>query len=273
MPSSEVVPMRPSLLLSFLSALLSTGCDGEKEEGSDEAWLAADDDGDGLANGEEEEIGTDPASADSDGDGYQDPWEVTEGSDPTDAEDVIYQGGWPYQPDKDSFEDADNTVEDTPWVGMKVPRIQGWDQYGDMVDLYDFAGIDRPLLIDISAYWCGPCKAMSAYITGGADDYGWSEYFPSLPGLIEDGSIQWITFLAENNSWGTPDEDTVANWDEYFPSEHIPVLADDGTYIETVLWFPTFILIDQDMMIVSSEEWDDSRYLEPLFTLEEMYGE
>ncbi len=45
----------------------------------------ADEDGDGLTNGEEEALGTDPYRADTDGDGFSDGAEVAAGSDPLDA--------------------------------------------------------------------------------------------------------------------------------------------------------------------------------------------
>ena len=44
--------------------------------------LSADDDGDGLTNGEERTLGTNPDDRDSDGDGVSDPLEVADGTDP-----------------------------------------------------------------------------------------------------------------------------------------------------------------------------------------------
>ena len=64
--------MRISLLsLTFLTFAACAG--GDKDE-------------DGLTNGEEEELGTDPESADSDGDGLDDGDEVDLGSDPLDED-------------------------------------------------------------------------------------------------------------------------------------------------------------------------------------------
>jgi hypothetical protein len=48
---------------------------------------AADEDGDGLNNGQEKSRGTDPEKADTDGDGYSDKKEVDSGSDPLDSDD------------------------------------------------------------------------------------------------------------------------------------------------------------------------------------------
>ncbi|MFB2825900.1 Ig-like domain-containing protein, partial [Aeromonas veronii] len=49
-------------------------------------------DGDGLSNGEESQLGTDPDKKDSDGDGIDDKTEVDNGSKPTDANDPL-EGG------------------------------------------------------------------------------------------------------------------------------------------------------------------------------------
>ena len=49
---------------------------------------AADEDGDGLTNGEEKSIGTDPEKSDTDGDGFSDKREVDAGSDPLDDNDA-----------------------------------------------------------------------------------------------------------------------------------------------------------------------------------------
>lgn len=48
---------------------------------------AADEDGDGLTNGEEKSIGTDPEKSDTDGDGFSDKREVVAGTDPLDSDD------------------------------------------------------------------------------------------------------------------------------------------------------------------------------------------
>lgn len=121
----------------------------EATTGTDPA--VADTDGDGLSDGDEVETGTDPLATDSDGDTYSDFDEMTEGTDPMDAESRIYTGYWPYNPDKDS-------VEDPGWdtraaEGNAFPHFIGVDQYGEEVDIYDYAMQGRPVVIDLSAEW------------------------------------------------------------------------------------------------------------------------
>jgi hypothetical protein len=49
-------------------------------------WEELDDDSDGILNGEEEELGTDPDNSDSDGDGIPDGEELDAGTDPTNTD-------------------------------------------------------------------------------------------------------------------------------------------------------------------------------------------
>ena len=97
-------------------------------------------------------VGTalDPTT-DSDGDGYTDVEELHAGTDPDDAESVIYQGGWPYNPDKDALEDPgwDSTMA----VGQLLPELVGVDQYGDLVSTYDFIDGRTPGFIVLASPW------------------------------------------------------------------------------------------------------------------------
>ncbi|MEE2751527.1 MAG: hypothetical protein VX519_08845, partial [Myxococcota bacterium] len=124
----------------------------------------ADTDGDGLDDYEESQLGTDGTLPDTDGDGYSDFDENQVGSDPTDEDDRIYTGGWPYNGDKDSIdgESLDQRVR----VDDTLGRFIGFDQHGEEVDLYDFAGHGKMIAVDTSALDCGPCVGMSMWLGG-----------------------------------------------------------------------------------------------------------
>ena len=93
------------VLLSLLLAGCQVDADGDGLSNAQEVRFGSDPDvpdtdGDGLDDLVEYELGTSPVHLDSDFDTYLDPWEVAEGTDPTDRESRIYQGFWPYNPDK-----------------------------------------------------------------------------------------------------------------------------------------------------------------------------
>lgn len=220
----------------------------EKDLGSDPEL--ADSDGDGIDDGEEVELGIDPTSDDSDGDGYLDPWEIEEGTDPADENSKIYQNGWPYNPDKDEL-GGPTIAEATNAVGEKFARFQFVDQFGETFDLYDFAGHGKPVILDVSAIWCGPCNGLSSWISGVGDSYGFGSSWPEIQPMVESGDVLWVTVLGQGNGSAPPTEDELAAWDESYPAEMVPVIGDDGSlwpkYI--IYGWPSVYFLDEDLVI------------------------
>ncbi len=215
-----------------------------------------DTDGDGLMDSEEAELGTDLESADTDGDGYGDGDEVLEGSDPTDPDSRIYTGGWPYNPAKDSISDPswDSTAEE----GAAVPRFVGVDQYGDKTDLWDFGGHDRPIVLDMGTIWCTPCKGLAAYLSTGdtshVEEYvWWDESYEDLYDMVQNEEIYWVTVLfSTSESAGPATQEDCEYWDEEYPNEKIPVLADTELKLHDwigVTAFPVLNLIGSDLKL------------------------
>jgi len=100
-----------------------------------EVDLPLDVDEDGLLDIEEEELGTDPYVADSDGDGHSDGSEAAEGTDPLDFDDHPYLGGYEIDDHcRDQIQAEGNEI------GKITDNIKGPDQFGEVVDSYDFCG-------------------------------------------------------------------------------------------------------------------------------------
>ena len=212
----------------------------EEEFGSDPE--EKDSDGDGLDDDEEFELGTDPNNEDSDGDGYLDEWEVDEGTDPTDEDSVIYKGGWPYNPNK-----GDGDM-------LHIPLL---DQWGDMVDLYDFTGQGKYIAVDISAVWCGPCNQLARAIANGNPNAGWG----SAPEKVHNGDLIWMTILGQDANGRIPTLSVLEEWYANYPDDKVPVFADteSSDYVNEYLGsgWPTIIVFDENFNLVQGPTAQD----------------
>jgi hypothetical protein len=228
--------------------------DGDEVSGGSDPLLP-DTDSDGLLDGEEITHGSDPLLVDTDEDTYSDFDEVQEGHDPADKKDRIYKGYWPYNPTKDELGDPASTGAELS-VGDKFFRVKEKDQFGDVVDLYDFAGAGKLIVIDASATWCPPCMETATWLSTGVGSY--EATFSAVRLAVDAGDVRWITFMTDDDQRfdGTQVEDVKA-WDELFPHEMVPVLVDPDSSVLTAvnldgtsLAWPTYVVLNNKMKVV-----------------------
>jgi thiol-disulfide isomerase/thioredoxin len=249
--------MRPLYLLLALAA-----CGGsdpvEPPPVTDPGPSNADGDHDYLTDAEEAELGTDPANPDSDADGYLDGDEVLESTDPLDGASLIYQGGWPYQRFKDDI--ADPGFDTTAEAGAVVPRFVAIDQHGQEVDLYDYAMHGRPVVIDLSAGWCGACREMAAWLEGEpTTSLDIPPELDVIPEKVAAGEIDWITIYFQDSSSTPADADDVAEWYASYPNPRVAVLADTDQAMLDWLWpggYPSIQVLDEDMTLRTYDRFD-----------------
>ncbi len=254
--------MRALLPLLLLMACDAADPDRDGLTNAEEADLGTDPklpdtDFDGLTDAQEaRELFTDPLLPDTDEDGYLDGDEIRAHKDPLDPLSVIYQGGWPFQAYKD-------TLEAPPQgsvlaEGERIPRFFLRDQFGEIVDLYDFAGHGVPVIVELSGMWCQACDEVAAWLRGNPlpiwhRTYQDEDWYDVLPQMVQDGEALWITILdAGELPREPPTEDDQAAWVLAHPNDRVPVLADADRSARR--WFspsfyPDIIVLDDEMVV------------------------
>ena len=108
--------------------------------------------------------------------------------------DFTYFGGWPTNPLKDSIigpsldyscpnnigcectsnkDCINNNCKPTvrgeyfcyPKIGDTFPHFIAVDQYGESVDIYDFAMQGKIIAIEFGTAWCNPCRELSSWLS------------------------------------------------------------------------------------------------------------
>ena len=200
-----------------------------------------------------------------------------------------YLGGWPVNPNSDEIEDPGfdlpcpgstgcecQTSADcdnnncrahprgnycVPKKGDIMPRFEAIDQFGESVDLYDFANQGKMILIELSAAWCSPCRDLANWLTKNdqkiTENPWWKDRYLPIRDMIENGEIFLVNFMFEgkdkaNKVTATPDD--VVEWYNKYPDSNVPVLADEYRFAHT--WvkptgLPCIFLVDENMRLIN----------------------
>ena len=198
-----------------------------------------------------------------------------------------YTGGWPVNPRSNEIEDlgfdlpcpgpigcecrtnADCDNQNcsahpkgnycVPKKGDLIPRFEALDQFGESVDLYDFANQGKMILIELSAAWCSPCNDFAGWLTTNdqkiRENPWWKDRYLPIRDMIEKGEIQLVNIMYEGSvkkTTVTPED--VIKWYKEYPDSHVPVLADEYRFMHA--WvkptgLPCIFLVDENMRLIN----------------------
>ncbi len=216
-----------------------------------------DSDADYLPDVDEAAHGTDPNNPDTDADSYLDGDEVLAGTNPTDAKSRIYQGGWPFQRFKSKV--VDPGFKGTAKAGAVVPHFVAVDQFGQKVDLYDYAFHGKPVVLDLSAGWCDACRQIAAWLDGKPPTFDLPANLAPIPDMVKSGKVLWVTVYFQNSSSAPAQAADVATWAAQYPNPRVAVLADTSQAMFNFLFpggYPNIQVLNEDLTFRSYQRFD-----------------
>lgn len=119
-------------------------------------------------------------------------------------------------------------------------NIESRDHNGDPFGLYALYG--RPIVLDFSAGWCGPCRAAAEHAQEVQDQYS-------------DTGLLYITVLVETAEGNVPTAKDVQAWAQEYGNTSSLVIGGSRAMLESAggTWalsgWPTFYYIDRNMVL------------------------
>lgn len=248
--------MRVTLALVALLPLALAGCDSDADEDgltkSEEEEIGtdpdlADTDGDGINDGDEYLVFfTNPLAADTDGDGFDDKAELDFGSDANEWLDYPWGEGVEQWPDN-SARLSTGAVAPGWDMGQQGTDFDFTDQYGNTGHFHQFAG--HVILIDFSAGWCGPCRAVAANAQEVYEEHQ------------DKGFLTFHLMIDDNQGGGgVTDPSFLSGWADQYgitfpvvkdPTEEAMAMVRSGSLYQGGI--PFMMLLDQDLVVVQGE--------------------
>jgi thiol-disulfide isomerase/thioredoxin len=143
-------------------------------------------------------------------------------------------------------------------IGDHICNLELTDSSGRTFKLYENYG--RPIVIDLSAEWCGICKNTAD--EGEEFMARWSEH-----------NLLWVNILMENDQGQPPDATDISEWLTLSNAQNSVLLygsrdlidpgAEDGFPISG---WPTIIVINEDLQIYHAFAGWSKEYLEQVLT-------
>ena len=199
----------------------------------------------------------------------------------------VYEGGWPVNPRIDEIEDPGfdlpcpgptgcECLSDAdcynkncrahprgnycvPKAGDLIPRFEAIDQFGESVDLYDFAHQGKMTLIELSAAWCSPCNDLASWLTTNdlkiTENPWWKEQYLPIRDLVEKGNVQLVNIMFEGNEKKTTANfEDIQTWHKKYPDPNVPILLDEYRIMHS--WvkptgLPCIFLVDENMRLIN----------------------
>ncbi|MBI65319.1 MAG: hypothetical protein CMG64_03400 [Candidatus Marinimicrobia bacterium] len=142
-------------------------------------------------------------------------------------------------------------------VGDKFPEFVGVDQFGDTLNIYDFAKNGKHILIELGATWCAPCRDLASFFTYNEKDIMdkpfWKDEYNILYDMIKNNEIYFITILYEDEFRDDATIDTAYEWYNDYPDENIPIMVDENKFLHRIIrpkGIPAVSLLNEDMEIM-----------------------